>query len=54
MARPGEPGVADMARRLLLMIDRHEQFKTANIARNSMDGGPPDDVGDSATNGGSP
>jgi hypothetical protein len=30
MARPGDPGVADIARRLLLLIDRHERFKAAN------------------------
>jgi hypothetical protein len=54
MAKPGDPGVADTARRLLLLIDRHERFKAANIARNSMEGGPPDDVGVSATAGDSP
>jgi hypothetical protein len=54
-ARPGDPGVADLARRLLLRIDRHERFKAANyIARNSMEGGLPDDVGVPATGGDSP
>jgi hypothetical protein len=54
MARPGGPGVADLGRRVLRLIQTHERLKAVNEARISTDSGPPDDVGDSATRGGSP
>jgi hypothetical protein len=55
LARPGDPDVPDMARRLMLMIDTHQRFKAARLARSSMDGGPPDDdVGDGSAGGGGP
>jgi hypothetical protein len=48
LARPGDPGIADLGRRLLRMIHSHEQLKAVNEARLRTDSGPPDDVGDSA------
>jgi hypothetical protein len=36
------------------MIDTHERLKAANQERLGTDGGPPDDVGISATGGDSP
>jgi hypothetical protein len=53
MAKPGDPGVADLGRRLLRAIHTNERLKAVNLYRLTMDSGPPDDVG-SATMGGSP
>jgi hypothetical protein len=53
LARPGDPGVSDLGRRLMLKIQTHELLKAVNLARLSTDSGPPDDVDDSAS-GGSP
>jgi hypothetical protein len=54
LGRRGDPDIPDLARRLLRMIATHERLKAANHARDGMSSGPHDDVGVSATVGGSP